>query len=125
MKTIVSTLNVRPFWMVFISLFLIMNISFCQPPKPNPEEMAKKQTEWMTKNLNLTDDQVTKVSEINLKYAEKINEMVMQPDNDRESMDSNIKGIETSKDEELQPLLSEAQWKTYQDRKNEMRGPHP
>jgi periplasmic protein CpxP/Spy len=36
-----------------------------------PEEKAKKQTEWMKKDLQLTDDQAQQIEEINLKYAKK------------------------------------------------------
>ncbi len=37
---------------------------------PTPQEIAKKETQQMTKNLNLTADQQKQIEAINLKYAD-------------------------------------------------------
>src|SRR6185312_2789145 len=42
----------------------------------NPEDMAKKQTEFMKEKLSLNDEQTKKVEVINLKYAEKRKEIM-------------------------------------------------
>lgn len=52
---------------------LIAGSLFAQGPKEKPErtpeEKAKKQTEWMTKKLQLTEKQVAEVEKINKKFA--------------------------------------------------------
>ena len=61
---------------MMLSLFalILMGSLFAQTPPPpkeekTPEEKAKKQTEWMTKKLQLTEKQVAEVEKINKKYA--------------------------------------------------------
>ena len=47
-----------------------------------PEERAQFQTDYMKENLSLTGDQETKVHDVNVKYAEKMQEAYEAPTND-------------------------------------------
>lgn len=58
---------------LMISLFAVSGISAQQRQqrqRPTAEDMAKRQTETLTKELSLTDAQKEKVYKINLKYAQ-------------------------------------------------------
>ena len=105
-----------------------------QPPMPDPTETAQKQTDRMTKELQLNAEQSDKVAVINLKYAQeqkKAMEEVMQTRN-FVGMQNKMESMHSAKDEEVKALLDEAQkkkWKKLSKKlKNEMRpagGPPP
>lgn len=82
--------------------------------KHDPEKGAKKQTEWMKTELSLSDDQVTKVENINLTYAQKRKEM-------RESMHKQMKSLEQDKQKELSAVLSKEQLEKLEAKKAEMK----
>ncbi|HEV8507584.1 MAG TPA: hypothetical protein VGQ53_19365, partial [Chitinophagaceae bacterium] len=59
-----------------IALFFTVNIAWAQKKTSlTPEERATKITEWMKTNLQLNNDQATQVQTINLKYANKTQEL--------------------------------------------------
>ena len=79
--------------------------------KPTPEDRAKRQTEMMKDNLNLTAAQEPKVAAINLKYAKK-------NDDARKIADTavqrkTLQTINTQKDAELKGVLTADQFKIY------------
>lgn len=59
-----------------IIFLLILNIMFlmvkAQQTKQSPEERAKKQTELLTKELNLSQDQADKIYQINVNHFNKL-----------------------------------------------------
>lgn len=85
-----------------------------------PEERATKLTSWMKTNLQLTDDQVAKVGEINLKYANKNEALRNSPEPGREKL-KKLKSFDQDKDNELKTLLTDEQYKTYQAKKEEIK----
>lgn len=78
-----------------------------------PKEMAARQTEQMKKELNLTDEQLPKVEELNLKYAEKMKEARDQANGDRDAMRSTMRSMMAEKDKELKNILTEDQWTAF------------
>lgn len=95
---------------------LFMGAAFAQGP--DPKAMATRQTEWMKTTLQLTPEQTPKVEALNSKYAEKMAELFAnRGDNFREQMQS----LNGDKEKELQKILTEAQWKTYEEKKGELR----
>jgi len=79
--------------------------------KPTPEDRARRQTEMMKDNLNLTAAQEPKVAAINLKYAKK-------NDDARKIADTavqrkTLQTINTQKDAELKGVLTADQFKIY------------
>jgi Spy/CpxP family protein refolding chaperone len=68
---------------------------------PDPQTIAKKQTEWMKKDLSLSEEQTKKVEEINLKYAKKMESM------------------HQDKEKDLQGILNKDQFEKYKAKKAE------
>ena len=86
--------------------------------QPSPDAMAQRETDWMTTELSLSDDQVTKVSAINVKYAQKQMEMFQggggpPGGGDMSAMQKQMQEIAAQKRTELEPILSAEQLKQY------------
>jgi len=86
--------------------------------QPTPESMAQRETDWMTTELSLTADQVTKVSEINVKYAQKQMEMFQGGPppgggGDMSAMQQQMADTAAQKRTELQPILPADQLQKY------------
>lgn len=82
--------------------------------QPTPESMAQRETEWMTTELGLSDDQVSKVDAINVKYAEKMMEQFQGgPGGDREAMQEMMAEINAQKRTEFEEILSAEQLLKY------------
>ena len=79
-----------------------------------PSERAEKQTQHMTSELSLTEEQVSQVSAINLKYADKINEARDQNKDDHSGMRDAMMTMNSEKDEELKNVLTEDQYNDYE-----------
>ena len=88
-------------------------------PMP-PAERAAMLTEWMKNNLQLTADQEKQAQEINLKYANKTEEL-RNSNGTRMQKFKKLKGYNESKDEELKKLFTTDQFKTYQAKKEEVK----
>ena len=87
-----------------------------QNQQMSPEERAKQETEWMKKDLALTDAQLVKVDSINLKFAKKRSEMRSQMQGqDREAMMAKMQEMQAQKETELKPVLTEDQLKKYKE----------
>jgi hypothetical protein len=56
-------------------LLLSFMQSQAQPTVPSAADRSTKLTDWMKTNLKLADDQVPKVQDINLKYANMVDEL--------------------------------------------------
>ena len=80
----------------------------------DPAARAKKQTEWMKKELSLTDDQTSKVENINLKYAQKKKEII-------EQMHKQMSALDKDKTSDLQGVLNKEQLSKYESKKAEMK----
>jgi len=83
-------------------------------------ERASKATEWMKSNLNLTADQLPKVQDLNLKYAVKMDSLKNSSLASEEKMAA-VKSDKASKDAELKSILTDEQFKIYQEKKQEMK----
>ncbi len=81
-----------------------------QREKLEPEEMAKRQTTQMKESLDLTEEQLTKVEALNLKYAEKMETLRDEAKADREATRNAMKPIREEKDAELKALLTTEQY---------------
>src|SRR5688500_2892695 len=79
----------------------------------SPEDRAQLQTDYMKESLSLTGDQETKVHEVNLKYAQKIQEAYEAPTKRNQKLKI-MKGINTQKEAELKLLLNADQYVTYE-----------
>lgn len=103
-----------------IALFAISGFAQ-QRQRATPEDRAKKQTEAITKELNLSDSQKEKVYEINLKYINSTQNRLSK-DSDRQKMREEFEKQQKSKDAEIKALLNEDQQKKYDKWQKEDKG---
>ncbi|MBN1462873.1 MAG: hypothetical protein JXQ69_04100 [Paludibacteraceae bacterium] len=71
--------------------------------KRTPEERAKRQTEWMKTDLQLTEAQVAEVDKINLKYA-------IESEKTRQEFNTKRRINSTNKNAELTKVLTTEQY---------------
>jgi len=103
--------------------FSLIGIQNPQYQQMSPVERAKQETEWMKKDLVLTAQQLAKVDSINLRYAKKRSEMRSQMQGqDREAMMAKMQEMQTQKEAELKPVLTEDQMKKYKELLPQRRG---
>ena len=88
--------------------------------KMSAEQRAAKITEWMKTNLKLSDEQLTKVDEINKRYAMKVDD-IRKSTPDKKEKKSSMKALDKDKDGELKAVLSDDQFKSYLAKKEEMK----
>lgn len=113
--------KIAMFSFLLIPLFTLMLGAYGQEKAmPSAEERATKLTNWMKTNLKLTDDQVTKIQPINLKYANKMNELKASTQDKNVKMQA-MKADDAAKDSELKAILTPDQYSTYQSKKEELK----
>jgi hypothetical protein len=104
-----------------VLLLSIATFAFAQRPggggggtRSTPEETAKRTTEWMTKELKLTEKQIPKVDSINLVYAKRQSELFRNAQGgDRSQMREAAQKLNTEKETALKPILTEKQLEAY------------
>ncbi|WP_336516912.1 hypothetical protein [Pollutibacter soli] len=101
-------------------LVVIFQAVHSQDTSKTPAERAARLTEWMNTNLSLTDAQLPEVQKINLKYANK-NEEIKNSSGSKMQKGKAVKANDKAKDSELSSVLNPDQYKTYQDKKAELR----
>ncbi len=85
------------------------------------EERAKMQTEHMTKQLNLNETQQTQVAAINLKYAQKVDDMRGTGREQQAERREALKQMDEQKEQELQGVLTAEQFAQFKQAKDERR----
>jgi hypothetical protein len=88
---------------------------------PTAESRASKMTEWMKTNLSLTPDQLSKVQELNMKYAVRMDSL-RNSSLEKQDKHAAMKSGNEAKDSELKGILTSEQYATYQEKKKEMKG---
>ena len=86
---------------------------------PPAADRAAKLTEWMKTNLQLTDEQLPKVQDINLKYANKADALRNSSAGRRQKLQS-LKADGKAKDGELKAILTPGQYESYEAKKAEL-----
>jgi len=81
--------------------------------RPTPEESAKRMTEMMTKELNLTADQVTPVDSINLVFSKAQAKLRESANGDFSSMRENMQKLNALRLEAYEKVLTKDQLDTY------------
>ena len=84
-----------------------------------PQQRAHYQDRWMKKTLNLTKDQAVKVGKINLRAAKQM-QSIYETQEGRFRKFRQIMRARDEKDNELQNVLTGAQFSKYQAKKEEM-----
>jgi hypothetical protein len=85
-----------------------------------PEQRAQLQTGMMKTKLKLDSTQAKKVQAINLKYAQQLDPIIKSDSRSFKTL-MRARSIQKDKDAELRTTLNEAQYKQYDDMKDEMK----
>jgi hypothetical protein len=85
-----------------------------------PEQRATIQTEFMQSKLNLTAEQMPKIADINLRYAQKMDPIIKGSSGALMKM-RQMKEVNGEKEAELQQVLSADQFQKYLAAREEMR----
>jgi hypothetical protein len=112
-----------------IVLSLFLNGLFAQPqgrgqrPQRTPEDAAKSQVDWMTKELSLNQATQTKVYDIVLKYQKKLSDerQKLMAANDREGMRAKMTEINGERDKELKAALGDKTFDLFKKKEAERR----
>lgn len=99
-----------------LAIFLVMGV-FAQKQGPNPEEKAKKMTEHMTTDLNLTPEQSKAVELINTDFA------VKQAEVEKGNHEAHI-AIKNEYEKELSAVLTPEQMEKMKEMRKEHKGKH-
>ena len=106
--------------LLLLSVFVFTVVSTAQDRGQrnfDPKEMAKRQTEELTKVLDLNKDQQKKVLELNTEAGEKMSAMrndMMSGGGDREAMREKMMKIREDQNKEMKKILTEDQYKKYE-----------
>jgi Spy/CpxP family protein refolding chaperone len=83
------------------------------------EEIAKRNTDWMTKDLNLTEEQIAPVDSINLLYAKAQVVLFQSATGDRDAIREAIRELGVKKEEALSAVLTDEQLDLYKKKMSE------
>jgi periplasmic protein CpxP/Spy len=106
--------------LVLLALLAFTVVTFAQNRGSgnfDPKEMAKRQTEQLTEELDLNKDQQKKVLELNEKYSEKMSAMfqdMRSGGGDREAMREKMGKMREEQNKEMKKILTEDQYKKYE-----------
>lgn len=122
MKT--QSINLKKIFMIALMSFGILFTACQTEAQPSdetrtPEERAKKMTERMKAVLSLTEEQYPKVKAINLKYAQK-NEQILKGSGSKLSRYKAVKSSQKEKKREMKAVLTKEQFKKYEEMLDEM-----
>ncbi len=106
--------------MVILIPISVMPQNPSEMKESSPEERAQIQTEWMQETLELDSITTIKANAINLKYANKMEELKGSGE-DRYQLFQEFKSLSNEKDTELKEVFSSEQYKSYQKKKKELR----
>ena len=112
---------------MFASFALLsISIAFSQPPQGSGgqritvEERAKRTTEWMTKELDLTQEQIVAVDSINLLFTKVQQTYFQAVDGDRDKIREAMITLGKEKEESLSKVLTPSQLEKYKVKNQEM-----
>ena len=80
------------------------------PRDRDPQALAQRQTERMQQELSLTDAQTEQVSTINLRYAERAQQLRARSNGDRRATFEAARELQTQRNTELKTILSAEQY---------------
>ena len=106
-----------------IALVIGMPCAFAQLDElknTTPEERASLQTELMKSKLALTPEQTRAVTDLNLKYANRMEPIIKGSSSSLTKM-FQMRKINNEKETELKRILSSQQWEKFDASRDEMR----
>jgi hypothetical protein len=112
--------------LLFTAVLLLLLSTFANAQNPrggqrmSVEERAKATTDWMTKELNLTSEQIAPVDSINLLFAKAQQIIFQSSDGDREKIRETMEALEKEKETALSSVLTAEQLELYKKKRDEM-----
>ena len=85
------------------------------------EERAKQITEWMTTELNLTNEQIAPVDSINLVFTKAQQVLFQSAEGDRSKIRESMAALEEEKVKSFSEILTKEQIELYKKKVNEMK----
>ncbi len=82
--------------------------------RADAETRAQRQTERMAEQLGLSEAQATKVGEVNLNFAKKMQEAFQSAEGDRTAMRATMQTLRAEHKEELKQYLTEEQFANFE-----------
>jgi hypothetical protein len=107
----------RKLFLVAVILLSSFALSYAQMPEP--EEIAKQQTEWVKTFLTLNADQTAKVDSIFLVYTKKQFALFEEANGDFGSIGEKFQQLNTEQETALGKVLSKEQLETYKKKSQE------
>jgi hypothetical protein len=115
-------MNRKALILVFVFAFISwVGFVSADQQQPSLERRAEKRTEVMKASLNLNEEQVIKIDSINLSAAHKMQELKDNNSKYKRIIFRKIQLVRKERDVELQKVLTNEQWHTYQAKKEELR----
>ena len=104
---------------------LNVGIAVSQPPQNGGqrmtiEERVKRNTEWMTKELNLTQEQIVLVDSVNVLFTKVQQAYIQAVDGDRNKIRDAMLTLNQEKEEALAKILTNEQLEHYKIKVQEM-----
>jgi hypothetical protein len=99
---------------------LIASAQLADLKNTTPEQRAKALTEMMTTKLGLSPEQTSKVANLNLKYANKMEPLIKGSEGPFAKM-REMREVNEAKQTELQQILTPQQFQNYLASKEQMR----
>jgi len=103
---------------------LITSSAYAQPARMDPQQMAKKQTELMKKELDLSEEQLTQIEDLNTTSADQMKELRTQRQNQRTAAREQMIALRDQREEKLKEILSDDQWTSWVEVRQELRRTH-
>ena len=105
----------KRFLFAIVCLFIVSSTVFAQRPdqQRSPEENAKRTTEWMTTELNLTPEQVAPIDSINLVFALAQAKLIERANGDFASVREDMRKLNALRMEAYEEFLTEEQMQAY------------
>jgi len=106
-----------------LSAMLLFAFAFVHaqaPQMPSAQDRAAKMTDWMKTNLTLTDAQLPKIQDINLRYAQMMDSLKSSSADQADKMTA-MKADNAAKDAEIKSVLTDSQFQAYQAKEAEMK----
>lgn len=116
-------------WIVVVALTLTTVAGWAQSrmekldklyAETTPQERAELQTERMTEKLSLNESQKTQVYDLNLRYAEKMQQTYTGGGGKLQRL-KQMRAISQEKDQELKKVLTPEQYALYEKHREEMK----
>ena len=110
---------------ILLLVVFYANVVFPQPPpgggrRLTVEERAQKNTEWMTQELNLTQEQIVLVDSVNLLFAKVQQSYFQAVDGDWDKVREAMVTLGKEKENAFSKILTEEQLKNYKAKIQEM-----